>query len=173
MCRSIKTLRTEELVTDEDTRAAALQYVRKISGYRKPSRANEAAFEAAVACTTITNALPFAVAAEPSLAEAHYNLGDTFLLQGAYADAITAFQQAVRFNPRMANAYCNLGAAYESTHQPLLSRRAYQAALACDPTLAARNRAAATARRTDQLTPSFFCSEDDDVVYWNSSRLPG
>jgi hypothetical protein len=48
MCRSIKTLRTEEVVTDDDTRAAALQYVRKISGYRKPSKANEAVFEAAV-----------------------------------------------------------------------------------------------------------------------------
>jgi hypothetical protein len=48
MCRSIKTLRTEEIVTPEDTRAAALQYVRKISGYRKPSKANEATFEAAV-----------------------------------------------------------------------------------------------------------------------------
>ena len=48
MCRSIKTLRTEEVVTAEDTRAAALQYVRKISGYRKPSKANEATFEAAV-----------------------------------------------------------------------------------------------------------------------------
>jgi hypothetical protein len=48
MCRSIKTLRTEAVVTAEDTRAAALQYVRKISGYRKPSKANEATFEAAV-----------------------------------------------------------------------------------------------------------------------------
>ena len=48
MCRSIKTLRTETVVTHEDTRAAALQYVRKISGYRKPSKANEATFEAAV-----------------------------------------------------------------------------------------------------------------------------
>jgi hypothetical protein len=48
MCRSIKTLRTEAVVTDDDTRAAALQYVRKISGYRKPSKANEAVFEAAV-----------------------------------------------------------------------------------------------------------------------------
>jgi len=48
MCRSIKTLRTEAVVTDEDTRAAALQYVRKISGYRKPSKLNEEAFEAAV-----------------------------------------------------------------------------------------------------------------------------
>jgi hypothetical protein len=48
MCRSIKTLRTEAVVTDDDTRAAALQYVRKISGYRKPSKANEAVFDAAV-----------------------------------------------------------------------------------------------------------------------------
>lgn len=50
MCRSIKTLRPPyvESVTSEDTQAAALQYVRKISGYRKPSKANEAAFEKAV-----------------------------------------------------------------------------------------------------------------------------
>ncbi|MBV8162211.1 MAG: DUF2277 domain-containing protein [Acidimicrobiia bacterium] len=48
MCRSIKTLRTEAVVTAEDTRAAALQYVRKISGYRKPSKANEGTFDAAV-----------------------------------------------------------------------------------------------------------------------------
>ncbi len=48
MCRSIKTLRTEPEVTDEDVRAAALQYVRKISGYRKPSQANQAVFDAAV-----------------------------------------------------------------------------------------------------------------------------
>jgi hypothetical protein len=49
MCRSIHTLyNVEPAVTDEEVRAAALQFVRKISGYRKPSRANEAAFEAAV-----------------------------------------------------------------------------------------------------------------------------
>lgn len=48
MCRSIKTLRTQDEVTDEEIQAAALQYVRKISGYRKPSRANEAVFQAAV-----------------------------------------------------------------------------------------------------------------------------
>ena len=50
MCRSIKTLRppfTED-VTEQDTRAAALQYVRKIAGMRAPSAANVAAFEAAV-----------------------------------------------------------------------------------------------------------------------------
>ncbi len=48
MCRSIKTLRTEESVADADMRAAALQYVRKISGYRQPSKSNAAAFEQAV-----------------------------------------------------------------------------------------------------------------------------
>ncbi len=48
MCRSIKTLRGDETAGDEEVRAAALQFVRKVSGYRKPSRANEEAFEAAV-----------------------------------------------------------------------------------------------------------------------------
>ena len=49
MCRSIKTLRTAEpQATADDVRAAALQYVRKLSGYRSPSRANAVAFEAAV-----------------------------------------------------------------------------------------------------------------------------
>jgi hypothetical protein len=48
MCRSIKTLRAEIPATDEEIRAAALQFVRKVSGYRKPSRVNEAAFERAV-----------------------------------------------------------------------------------------------------------------------------
>ena len=50
MCRSIKTLRPpfEEAVTDEDIQAAALQYVRKISGFRKPSQINEKAFNKAV-----------------------------------------------------------------------------------------------------------------------------
>lgn len=50
MCRSIKTLRQPERApTDDELNAAALQFVRKISGYRVPSRANRAAFEAAVA----------------------------------------------------------------------------------------------------------------------------
>lgn len=48
MCRSIKTLRSPEPVAEEEVRAAALQYVRKISGFRKPSRVNEEVFEAAV-----------------------------------------------------------------------------------------------------------------------------
>lgn len=50
MCRSIKTLREPyaEHVTDADVRAAALQYVRKVSGFRTPARHNAAAFDAAV-----------------------------------------------------------------------------------------------------------------------------
>jgi len=49
MCRSIKTLRrAEEPATEDEIRAAALQFVRKVSGYRQPSRANEDAFNAAV-----------------------------------------------------------------------------------------------------------------------------
>ncbi|MFN2568438.1 MAG: DUF2277 domain-containing protein [Candidatus Dormibacteria bacterium] len=49
MCRSIKTLRrSEEPVTDEEVQAAALQFVRKISGYRRPSARNAAAFDGAV-----------------------------------------------------------------------------------------------------------------------------
>lgn len=50
MCRSIKTLRVHGATpTDAEMRAAALQYVRKISGFRTPSQANAAAFEQAVA----------------------------------------------------------------------------------------------------------------------------
>ena len=49
MCRSIKTLRRpDETASDEEIRAAALQFVRKVSGFRQPSRANAEAFEAAV-----------------------------------------------------------------------------------------------------------------------------
>jgi hypothetical protein len=49
MCRSIKTLRrTDEPATEEEIRAAALQFVRKVSGFRQPSRANTEAFDAAV-----------------------------------------------------------------------------------------------------------------------------
>ena len=50
MCRNIKQLRTADRpATEEEIGQAARQYVRKVSGYRQPSRANEAAFEAAVA----------------------------------------------------------------------------------------------------------------------------
>jgi hypothetical protein len=48
MCRSIKVLRGQEDVTVDDIEAAALQYVRKIAGMRKPSRRNEDAFNDAV-----------------------------------------------------------------------------------------------------------------------------
>jgi len=49
MCRSIKQLRrVDEPPTEAKMRAAALQYVRKVSGYRKPSRMNQAVFERAV-----------------------------------------------------------------------------------------------------------------------------
>jgi hypothetical protein len=49
MCRNIKTLfNFDPPVTDEEVRAASLQFVRKISGFNKPSKANEASFLAAV-----------------------------------------------------------------------------------------------------------------------------
>ena len=49
MCRNIKTLfNFEPPVTDEEISAAALQFVRKVSGFNRPSKANEAAFLAAV-----------------------------------------------------------------------------------------------------------------------------
>ena len=49
MCRNIKTLfNFEPPVTEAEVRAASLQFVRKLSGFNKPSRANEAAFERAV-----------------------------------------------------------------------------------------------------------------------------
>ena len=49
MCRNIKRLRhPNEIATDEEIRDAALQFVRKISGTRAPSRANQAAFDRAV-----------------------------------------------------------------------------------------------------------------------------
>ena len=49
MCRNIKTLfNFEPPVTDEEIHAAALQFVRKVSGFNKPSKANEAAFLTAV-----------------------------------------------------------------------------------------------------------------------------
>ncbi len=49
MCRSIKTLRRkDEPATADEVRAAALQFVRKVSGFRAPSRANEPAFSEAV-----------------------------------------------------------------------------------------------------------------------------
>ena len=56
MCRSIKVLRERDVpATDDEIVAAALQYVRKISGYRAPSKANELVFEAAVDEITIAS----------------------------------------------------------------------------------------------------------------------
>lgn len=53
MCRNIRTLHNfEPPATDEEVRAAAVQYVRKISGSTKPSKANEAAFDRAVDAVT-------------------------------------------------------------------------------------------------------------------------
>lgn len=49
MCRNIKTLfNFDPPVTDDEVRAASLQFVRKITGFNKPSKANESAFQAAV-----------------------------------------------------------------------------------------------------------------------------
>lgn len=50
MCRSIKPLRLpDRIATEQEITEAALQYIRKVSGYRKPSRANQTAFDTAVA----------------------------------------------------------------------------------------------------------------------------
>lgn len=64
MCRSIKPLRLPDRpASEEEVYEAALQYVRKVSGYRKPSKASQAAFEAAIAevaaaTRKMLNALP-------------------------------------------------------------------------------------------------------------------
>jgi len=59
MCRNIKTLHNfEPAATDDEIRAAALQYVRKVSGTARPSQANQAAFAAAVdAIAAVTTTL--------------------------------------------------------------------------------------------------------------------
>ena len=59
MCRNIKTLyHFEPPATEDEIRAAALQYVRKVSGFNRPSQANEAAFLAAIdAITAVTQTL--------------------------------------------------------------------------------------------------------------------
>ena len=50
MCRNIRKLRQpERKPSDDELEAAALQYVRKVTGYRKPSRANQVAFDRAIA----------------------------------------------------------------------------------------------------------------------------
>jgi hypothetical protein len=59
MCRNVKTLfNLEPAATDDEIRAAALQYVRKVSGFNKPAKVNEAALVTAVdAITAVTRAL--------------------------------------------------------------------------------------------------------------------
>ena len=63
MCRSIKTLfNFEPPVTEEEIRAASLQFVRKVTGFNKPSKVNEAAFvsameEIAVVCSKLLSSL--------------------------------------------------------------------------------------------------------------------
>ncbi len=55
MCRSIKNLRSlEHPASEQEINEAALQFVRKVSGYRKPSRTNQAAFDAAVQRIAVT-----------------------------------------------------------------------------------------------------------------------
>ena len=57
MCRNIRSLYNfDPPATDEEVRSAALQYVRKISGFTKPSKANEKAFEQAVDAVTEVSA---------------------------------------------------------------------------------------------------------------------
>ena len=57
MCRSIKKLRNNEApATPEEVQAAALQFVRKVSGYRVPAKKNEAAFAEAVEAVTFATA---------------------------------------------------------------------------------------------------------------------
>lgn len=48
MCRSIKVLRSDDGASDQEVREASLQFVRKISGYRQPSKANSEVFDEAV-----------------------------------------------------------------------------------------------------------------------------
>lgn len=60
MCRNIRVLRNAERPpTREEMEAAALQFVRKVSGYNKPSRANAEAFDRAVADVTVATARLF------------------------------------------------------------------------------------------------------------------
>jgi hypothetical protein len=73
MCRSIKTLRPPyaEQVTDDDIRAAALQYVRKISGFRTPAGHNAEAFARAVDDITAASARLLATLEVRGAPEAH------------------------------------------------------------------------------------------------------
>ena len=78
MCRSIKVLRrSDALVTSDEISAAALQFVRKVSGFHKPSKANQAVFEAAVRdIAGVTERLL------ASLAQSHKSVGQLAYSQG-------------------------------------------------------------------------------------------
>lgn len=90
MCRSIKTLRRpDQPASDEEIAAAALQFVRKVSGYRAPSRKNAEAFDAAVA----------------EIADASRRL----------LEAITVIEPVHAHGPRHAGG---LGHAHDSAHAP-------------------------------------------------------
>lgn len=73
MCRSIKQLRLPEAApSDAEIQAAALQFVRKISGYRAPSRANREAFDTAVAdIAQVTRRLLQQIGASAEAVEGH------------------------------------------------------------------------------------------------------
>ena len=72
MCRSIKQLRgAEQPPTNAEIEAAALQYVRKISGYRAPSRTNKAAFDKAVAEIAASTRRMLDEIGSPAAVEAH------------------------------------------------------------------------------------------------------
>jgi hypothetical protein len=74
MCRSIKQLRVRDAIaTDDEIQAAALQFVRKISGYRKPSHDNAEVFDAAVQEIAVASrrVLEQLAAAHPAAAHHH------------------------------------------------------------------------------------------------------
>jgi hypothetical protein len=81
MCRSIKVLRrSDALVTSEEISAAALQFVRKVSGFHKPSKANQTAFDAAVRdiagiTEQLLNRLGAAQPRRPAVESGHTSMG--------------------------------------------------------------------------------------------------
>ena len=78
MCRSIKILRSlEHRATEQEINEAALQFVRKVSGYRKPSRANQAAFDMAVHQIAVTT---------QELLNSLVVSGEVYLLEGKLRD---------------------------------------------------------------------------------------
>jgi hypothetical protein len=74
MCRSIKQLRGSEIdPTNQEIQEAALQFVRKVSGYRKPSKANEAAFnQAVIDIAASTQELLSSLSASNTVSQTHH-----------------------------------------------------------------------------------------------------